>query len=37
MSEVGTEVGGGLRGRGRMYTQCRCMLMYGKNHHSIVK
>ena len=31
------EVGGGIRGRGHMYTYGQFMLLYGKNHHNIVK
>ena len=33
----GKEVGGGSGWRGHMYTCGRFKLMYGKNHHSIVK
>ena len=33
----GREVGGGVWDGGRMYTRGWVMLMYGKNHHNIVK
>jgi len=36
-NRVEREVGGGFRMQGHMYTCDRFMLMYGKNHHNIVK
>ena len=35
--EVGREVGGTFRSEGTMYTYGQFMMMYGKNHHNIVK
>ena len=34
---MGSEVGGGVRDGGHMYTRGWFMSMYGKNHHNIVK
>ena len=35
--EVGRDVGGGFRIGEHMYTRGWFMVMYGKNHHNIVK
>ena len=35
--KIGREVGVGFRVGGHMYTCGQFMLMYGKNHHHIVK